>query len=81
MDPCIPKNWDGFVVEYRTGMSIFRIEIENPDSINRGVLYVAVDGKQSPEGFIDLTMGGSHHVRVVMGAPCELLREQELKIL
>lgn len=77
-EPCIPKNWDEFIVEYRTGVSSFRIEIKNPERVSRGVLYIAVDGKQSQEGFIDLTMNGFHRVQVIMGVPNESLHEHEL---
>jgi cyclic beta-1,2-glucan synthetase len=77
-DPCIPKSWDRFVVEYDTGISSFHIEVDNPDRVNRGVSYVEIDGKKSPEGFIDLTMSGFHRVRVVMGAHLESQREHGL---
>ncbi|MGE5613359.1 MAG: GH36-type glycosyl hydrolase domain-containing protein [Bacillota bacterium] len=76
-DPCIPKSWEKFVVEYHTGMSSFHIEVRNPERVNRGVLYVEVDGKRSPEGFVDLTMNGFHRIRVVMGTPYESLQEHE----
>jgi cyclic beta-1,2-glucan synthetase len=77
-DPCIPRSWDGFTVEYHTGMSTFRIEVKNPEKVNRGVLYIEIDGKQSAEGFIDLAMHGFHNVRVIMGAPCESRREHKI---
>lgn len=69
IDPCIPRNWDRYEIDYRAGKSVFHIEIKNPDNVSSGVMSVMVDGKTKPEGFIDLREEGYHNVEVVLGLP------------
>lgn len=69
IDPCIPKNWDRFEINYRTRKGVFCIEIKNPDNVSCGVMSVSVDGKTMTEGFIDLSEEGYHNVEVVLGLP------------
>jgi cyclic beta-1,2-glucan synthetase len=66
--PCIPRAWPGFNVDYRFGTSHYRIRVENPQRVNRGVVQVTLDGKLLPEGLIPLLEDGqTHQVRVVLG--------------
>lgn len=66
--PCIPKTWKGYVMDYRYGSATYRIKVENPGSMNKGVVFVSVDEKEAADGVIPLKDDGDiHEVRVVMG--------------
>jgi cyclic beta-1,2-glucan synthetase len=68
--PCVPAQWDGFVVRWRHGRSVYEITVENPEHRNRGVAEVLLDGGAADTRAIPLTDdGGVHHLRVVMGEP------------
>jgi cyclic beta-1,2-glucan synthetase len=67
VDPCIPRSWTGYEMTVRRESSEYRIVVENPDGVNRGVRLVEVDGIAHREATIGLAPG-VHHVRVVMGA-------------
>ena len=66
--PCIPTNWPGFKVDYRFGGTHYKINVENPDGVNRGVRQILLNGIPLPDNRIPLTDDGrQHEVRVVMG--------------
>ena len=69
IDPCIPPRWKGFEVTYRHGGSVYRIRVENPKGVSRGVCRVSLDGTLlSGEGLVPLSDDGSEHrVQVVLG--------------
>ena len=46
IDPCIPKDWDGFKVQRKFRGTEFEIEIRNFDNVNNGVKKILVDGKE-----------------------------------
>src|SRR5450755_2699545 len=45
ISPCIPRIWPGFEVTYRYGSSRYRIAVENPHGVNRGVAHATIDGQ------------------------------------
>ncbi len=67
INPCIPKSWSRFEIEYKTGESAYRIEIKNPDRLSSGVSSITVDGKPCQDGYISLGEQGPHRVEVIMG--------------
>ncbi len=68
IDPCIPRDWPGFKVNYHFGMARYRISIENPEEVNRGLRHVALDGKFLPGNLVPLVDDGQlHEVHVLMG--------------
>jgi cyclic beta-1,2-glucan synthetase len=68
INPCIPKSWPGFQVDFRFGATTYSIQVENPNGVERGVKQVLLDGQRLPDGRIPLSGdGGGHAVRVVMG--------------
>ncbi|WP_236617245.1 GH36-type glycosyl hydrolase domain-containing protein [Thermoanaerobacter kivui] len=68
IDPCIPKNWDKYVIEYKYKDMKYLIDIRNPNGVNKGVKEVYIDGELVTDKTIDLTKkGNSHQVLVVMG--------------
>jgi cyclic beta-1,2-glucan synthetase len=46
VDPCIPKAWAGFEFSLRHGSSRYEIRVENPDGVERGVVFAAADGNK-----------------------------------
>ncbi len=44
IDPCIPKDWEGFGIKYRYNNTEYNIEVKNPNKVNRGVNSIIVDG-------------------------------------
>ncbi len=69
INPCIPKSWTSFEIEYNTGEAVYRIEIRNPDRLTAGVSSITIDGKPCREGYITLSEQGTHRVEVIMGTP------------
>ena len=68
INPCIPGNWPGFKVDFRFGITHYKISVENPKGINRGIRQVLLDGNLLPGALIPLVEDGQpHEVRVVMG--------------
>ncbi len=68
INPCIPRDWTGFQVNYRFGKANYRISVENPNHVNRGITQVFLDGNQLPGGLIPLVEEDQpHEVRVLMG--------------
>ena len=65
VDPCIPKRWPGFEVELRFGISLYRIRVENPRGVNRGVARITVDGQELERATVPLTDDGRAHAVVV----------------
>jgi cyclic beta-1,2-glucan synthetase len=65
IDPCIPKDWKSFRMDYRHGDSIYHINVENPAGVNRGVDQVILDGEPVPEGKIPLLDDRQVHEVVV----------------
>jgi cyclic beta-1,2-glucan synthetase len=67
-NPCIPKDWPEFKVDYHFGAARYKISVENPQKVNRGVRQVFLDGSLQPGNAIRLVDDGQiHEVRVVMG--------------
>jgi cyclic beta-1,2-glucan synthetase len=68
INPSIPRGWPRFEIDFRAPHAQYRIVVENPDGVNRGVRSLEIDGAPAPRAEIPLaTDGGVHHVRVVMG--------------
>ena len=65
VDPCIPAAWDGFELTRRWRGAAYRIRVENPRHVQKGVKSLEVDGV--PADRVPPFDGGTHEVRVVMG--------------
>ena len=71
VNPCVASAWPRFAVDLRfAGDTRYTIEVENPDGCATGVASAELDGcPVMPEAIPLLEDGGTHCVRVVMGAP------------
>jgi cyclic beta-1,2-glucan synthetase len=69
IDPCIPREWKRFEIAYRHGGTLYRITVENPKGVCRGVSRVSLDGTLlSGEALVPLSDDGlEHRVQVVLG--------------
>ena len=45
MDPCIPRDWPGYSIEFRYHSATYKIRVENPSGVTRGVALTELDGK------------------------------------
>jgi cyclic beta-1,2-glucan synthetase len=69
IDPCIPGDWPGFEVVYRHRSTTYRVVVENPEGVERGVRSVTLDGAACADRAITLVDDSQEHlVRVAMGA-------------
>ncbi|MFO0932296.1 MAG: glucoamylase family protein [Planctomycetota bacterium] len=70
VDPCVPAAWSRFEVVLRTGATVHRVRVENPDGISRGVASATLDGRAVPSPAIPFVDDGAEHaIVVVLGAP------------
>ena len=68
IDPCIPKEWDGFEVNKRLRGKTFKIMVHNPEHVCKGVVKVTIDGKEQSGNLIPADLAGNEHqVEVWMG--------------
>jgi cyclic beta-1,2-glucan synthetase len=69
IDPCIPRNWPGYSMEFRYHSSVYKITVENPSGVARGVALTELDGKLlAGSAAIHLMDDGvTHQVRIVLG--------------
>jgi len=69
IDPCIPREWKSFEIAYRHGDTLYRITVENPDRVCRGVSRVTLDGNALPVGGLVPLVDDAreHRVEVKLG--------------
>jgi cellobiose phosphorylase len=46
IDPCIPKHWDGFTIQRKFRNAIYKITVQNPKHVSKGVKEILIDGKK-----------------------------------
>jgi cyclic beta-1,2-glucan synthetase len=70
INPCIPRTWTSFEVIYRYLSSRYRIAVENPQGVSRGVARASLDGEEISGRPCEITLvddGGEHHALVTLG--------------
>lgn len=68
IDPCIPKEWNGYSIIREFREAKYVIEIQNPYHVSRGVLKLIVDDLEIEGNIIPLMeKSTTHHVTVVLG--------------
>ena len=70
LQPCIPRSWRRFDIEYRHGATLYRILVTNPFGATTGVSHVELDHLTILRPPIRIPLiddGTEHSVRVVMG--------------
>jgi cellobiose phosphorylase len=68
IDPCIPSTLDGFESKRDFRGNTYYISVKNPNHVEKGVVSVKVDGKETGSNLIPLPDGtGDVQVEVTMG--------------
>ncbi|MEP9380689.1 glucoamylase family protein [Aquabacter sp. CN5-332] len=70
LDPCIPRSWPQFEMTIRHGSAHYRISVENPSGVSRGIVSAEMDGIAIGVGplLVHLEAGaGVHSVTVRLG--------------
>ena len=66
IDPCIPKDWKEYQIQYKWKDSIYHINVKNPNGKNRGVEKVILDNNEVEN---KIKLDGSrkiYHVEVIL---------------
>ncbi|HVK14203.1 MAG TPA: glycosyl hydrolase family 65 protein, partial [Gemmataceae bacterium] len=67
LEPCVPRHWPGYEINYRYHSTTYRVRVENPSGTGRGVRSVTVDGEPASGGIVSLQDDGrTHDVRVTL---------------
>jgi cellobiose phosphorylase len=67
--PPIPRNRSGYSIDFRYHSANYKIRVENPSSVTRGVGLTDLDGKLLP-GPANIPLaddGAVHQVHIVLG--------------
>ncbi len=66
IDPCIPGEWNGFKAQRKWRGATYKIEVENPSHVMKGIKEISVDGIKVDKINIGED-GRTYNVKVVMG--------------
>lgn len=68
IDPCIPSDWDSFEVKRKWRGAIYKITVNNPNHVQKGVKEVILNGKTLISNIIPIQEKDSvNEVKVLMG--------------
>jgi cyclic beta-1,2-glucan synthetase len=70
IEPCIPRAWPRYEVDFAYHGSRYEIEVGNPNGASRGVVSVELDGHILPGPGATIPLiddGGVHRVKLVLG--------------
>jgi cyclic beta-1,2-glucan synthetase len=70
LDPCIPRAWPGYEIDFRYHSATYEIVVENPQGVSRGIASTELDGVTLPGDGASIPLvddGVTHKVKVVLG--------------
>ena len=68
IEPCIPKEWDGFTIQRKFRNALYKITVKNPQNISKGIKEMLVDDKKLEGNILPVFNDGKiHKVTVIMG--------------
>jgi len=70
ISPCIPRAWPGFEITYQHGSARYRIAVENPHGVSRGIVRASLDERPISGTPCDISLaddGSNHDVRITLG--------------
>jgi cyclic beta-1,2-glucan synthetase len=70
IDPCVPKAWRQFEADVKYRSARYKVLVENPGGVNRGVVSADVDGVELTERPLRVPLvddGSIHRVKVRLG--------------
>lgn len=67
IEPCIPKEWKEYQIQYKWKESIYNIKVKNPKGKNTGVCQISLNGERV-ENYIRLDGSRKiYQIEVIMG--------------
>lgn len=66
IDPCIPKEWEGFEAVRKWRQATYQIEVKNPYHVSKGIKEIYVDGERA-EKIPVFGDNREHRITVIMG--------------
>jgi cyclic beta-1,2-glucan synthetase len=69
IDPCIPREWLGYSIRFHYHSATYKIRVENPSSVSRGVALTELDGNLLA-GSVNIPLaddGAEHEIFIVLG--------------
>ena len=69
VDPCIPRNWPGYSIDFRYLSATYKITVRNPLGLSHGVSSTSIDGKVLV-GRANIPLaddGAAHQILIVLG--------------
>ncbi len=70
INPCVARGWTGFEITYKYGSSRYRIAVENPHGVSKGVVKATLDGREievSPCAIALVDDGNYHYGLITLG--------------
>jgi cellobiose phosphorylase len=69
LDPCVPPGWSSYEITYRHRSATYHVVVDNSGGSGRGVRSVSVDGREVPEGVVELADDGRQHkIQIALGS-------------
>jgi cellobiose phosphorylase len=69
IDPCIPREWNGFDVKRKFRNAMYSISVENPAHVCSGTYKVIVDGKEQQGNVVPVFNDAQKHKVIVILGP------------
>ena len=66
IDPCIPKDWKEYSMQYKWENSVYTIKVSNPNNKNTGVTKVLLNGIEVENKIKLDNSNGIYHIEVLM---------------
>ncbi len=68
IDPVLPSSWRRFDITFRFAAAVYKISVDNPEGVAKGVESVKLNGKGQDINGFPLARNGEHIVEVLMGS-------------
>ncbi len=65
IDPCVPKDWDGYKVSRMFRGARYEIEVHNPEHVNRGIKSILFNGSAISGNTLPIAEPGSQNTVIV----------------
>ena len=66
IDPCIPKDWKEYSMQYKWENSVYTIKVSNPNNKNTGVTKVLLNGIEVENKIKLDNSNGIYHIEIIM---------------
>lgn len=68
IDPCIPAKWDEFEITRKFRGATYRIKVENPNHVSKGIKKISIDGVNYQSNILPVFgLGTTHSILVELG--------------